>query len=251
MALTSPFPSRQLFLAGASSVEPRTNPTEESAFQHQRVCTEHNDDGTTIIKLATYNIRDSRNLNLEAVLRACEQMRIDVGVLTETRLSTDRYKRSAYGYTVFATQTTHTNQGGIALIFTNSFYFQIESQQKHGPNVISFILVTGKRRYPMIGAYIPPHDTTTLHYISKASDCFCWRTNYPLGRYQCRPPNTNTQPPRYRDHGTLINTWLRRYGNSFHSTKEVLTRQYLANGTGWHNSTFTMRLHSRNRSTNL
>jgi hypothetical protein len=63
-------------------------------------------------------------------------MRIDVSVLTETRLPTDRYTRSAYGYTVFATQTTHTNQGGIALIFTNSLYLQIESQQKHGPNVI-------------------------------------------------------------------------------------------------------------------
>jgi hypothetical protein len=89
-------------------------------------------------------------------------MRIDVGVLTETRLSTDHYTRSAYGYTVFATQTTHTNQGGIALIFNNSFYFQIESQEKHGPNVISCILVTGTQRYPITGAFIPPQDTTTL-----------------------------------------------------------------------------------------
>jgi exonuclease III len=196
MALTSPFPMRQLFSAGAPSVKPRTNPTEEAATQHQRVSTEHNDDGTTIIKLATYNIRDSRNSNLEAVLRACEQMRIDVGILTETRLSTDRYTRSAYGYTVFATQTNHTNQGGIALIFTNSLYFQIESQQKHGPNVISFILLPGKRRYPMIGAYIPPHDTTTLHYISKASDRFAGEPIILLGDINVDP---QTQTPNHRD----------------------------------------------------
>jgi hypothetical protein len=34
------------------------------------------------------------------------------------------------------------------------------------------VLVTGKQRYPIIGAYIPPHDTTTLFYISKASERF-------------------------------------------------------------------------------
>jgi hypothetical protein len=116
-----------------------------------------------------------RNSNLEAALRACEQMRIDIGILTETMLSTHRYTRSAYGYTVFATQTTHSNQGGIALIFTNSSpYFQIESQQKHGPNnvLMSCILVTGTRQHFIIGAYIPPEDTTTLTSISAAINRF-------------------------------------------------------------------------------
>jgi exonuclease III len=171
MALPSPLPTRQLFSAGTPSVESRTNPTGTAATPQQRVSTDHNNDCITI-KVATYNIRDGRKSNLEAALRACKQMRIDVGALTETRLSTDRYTRSEYGYTVFATQTTHTNQGGIALIFTNFLYFQIESQQKHGPNVISCILVTGTHRYPIIGAYIPPTDTTTLHYISIASERF-------------------------------------------------------------------------------
>jgi hypothetical protein len=98
---------------------------------------------------------------------------VDFGILTETRLSTDRYTRSAYGYTVFATKTTHINQGGIALIFTNkSLYFQVKAQRKHGPNVISCIITTGKRRYPVIGAYIPPNDTTTLAFISEASNRF-------------------------------------------------------------------------------
>jgi hypothetical protein len=108
-------------------------------------------------------------------------MRIDVGILTETRLSTDRYTRSAYGYTVFATKTTHINQGGIALIFTNdSLFFQVEAQRKHGPNVISCIISTGKRQYPVIGAYIPPGDTTTLAFIlrqatiSQAIPSFSW-----------------------------------------------------------------------------
>jgi hypothetical protein len=180
--LPSPLPTRQLFSAGAPSVESRTHPTGAAALPQQRVSTEHNNDCITI-KVATYNIRDGRNSNLEAALRACKQMRINIGVLTETRLSTDRYTRSAYGYTVFfATQTTHFNQGGIALIFTNSLYFQIKSQQKHGPNVISCILVTGTHRYLIIGAYIPrPTDTTTLYYISKASECFVGQPNILMG----------------------------------------------------------------------
>jgi hypothetical protein len=84
--------------------------------------------------------------NLKAAHRACEKMWLDVGILVETRLSTDRYTRSAYGYMVFATKTIHIYQGIIALIFTNnSLYFQVKAQRKHGgPNVISFIIITGK-----------------------------------------------------------------------------------------------------------
>jgi hypothetical protein len=128
---------------------------------------------TITINIATYNIRDARNSNLEAALRACKEMRIHLGILTKTWLDTDRYTRSAYGYTVFATKTTHFNQGGIALIFTNnSLYFQVESQKRHGPNVVSCFLVTGNTRYAVIGAYIPPTNTTTLAHISDASNHF-------------------------------------------------------------------------------
>jgi hypothetical protein len=88
------------------------------------------------------------------------------------------------------------NQGGIALIFTNSLYFQIESQQKHGPNVISFILVTGQQRYPMIGAYIPPNDTTTLHYISRANNRFAGQPIILLGDINV---DLRTQAPNHRD----------------------------------------------------
>jgi exonuclease III len=171
--LPSPLPPRLLFSAGAQTVEPSRIPTGTTATRQQSGNAIDNDCTTTVINVATYNIRDGRNANLEAALRACEQMHIDVGFLTETRLSTDCYTRSAYGYTVFATTTSRLNQGGTALIFTNSsFYFQIESQQKHGPNVISCVLVTGTRQYPLVGAYIPPDGTTTLAFISEAANQF-------------------------------------------------------------------------------
>jgi hypothetical protein len=40
--------------------------------------------------IATYNKSDGQSSNLEVALRACEKMRIDVGILMETRLSADR-----------------------------------------------------------------------------------------------------------------------------------------------------------------
>jgi hypothetical protein len=171
--MSSPFPMRQLFRAGAPSVDTRTNPTETTGGRQQDGNAIDNDCTAITINIATYNIRDARNSNLEAALRACEKMKIHLGVLTETRLCTERYTRSAYGYTVFASKTTHTNQGVIALIFTNnSLHFQVESQRKHGPNVVSCLLVIGNVQLPIIGAYIPPGDTTTLAYITDATRRF-------------------------------------------------------------------------------
>jgi hypothetical protein len=167
--LPNPLHTRQLFSAGAQPVEARTYPTRAAAAGQQNGSAI--DNNCTTINVATYNIQDDQNSNLEAAPRACEKMRIDVSVLTETKLSTNRYTRSAYGYTVYATKTTHINQGRITLIFTNnSLYFQIEAQQRHGLNIISCIIVTEKRQHPIIGAYIPPGDTTTLTYISEASN---------------------------------------------------------------------------------
>jgi hypothetical protein len=129
--LTSPLPTRKHFPAGAIPVEPRRTTTEPAAEQRRDGNAIDNDCATITINIATYNIRDGRNSNLEAALRACEQMRNHFAVLTETKLSTDRYMRSAYDYTVFATKTITTNQGGIAIIFSNtSCYFQVEAQQR-------------------------------------------------------------------------------------------------------------------------
>jgi endonuclease/exonuclease/phosphatase family metal-dependent hydrolase len=223
--LPSPLPTRQLFSAGARTVAPRTNPTRaaDTVLQNNDAI----DNDCININIATYNIRDGQNSNLEAALRACQKMRIDVGILTETRLGTDRYTRSASGYTVFATQTTHFNQGGIALIFTNSLYFQIKSQQKHGPNVISCILVTGKRQLPIIGVYIPPTDTTTLTYISEACNRFAGKPIILLGDINV---DLRTTTPSNRD--TEIMALLATFGLEDMST-HFLQRRNFRHGNTW------------------
>jgi hypothetical protein len=155
-------------------------------------------------------------------------MQIDVGILTETKLSTDRYMRSAHGYTVFATKTTHINQGRIALIFTNnSLYFQVEAQRRHGPNIISCIIVTGKRQHPIIGAYIPPGDTTTLAYISEASNHFQGKPIFLMGDINV---DLQTTTPNNRD--TEIMAFLSALGLEDMST-HFLPRKTFRHGNTW------------------
>ena len=59
-------------------------------------------------------------------------------------------------------------QGGIALVYRESPCFQIESSILHGPNVISAVIVSGNSRYEVVGAYVPPTDSTTLVHIAAA-----------------------------------------------------------------------------------
>jgi hypothetical protein len=87
----SPLPTSQHFPAGANPVDPRSIPTGTTAEQRRDGNAIDNDCANITINIAAYNIRDGRNSNLEAALRACEQMWIHFAVLTETKLSTDRY----------------------------------------------------------------------------------------------------------------------------------------------------------------
>ena len=126
----------------------------------------------TCICIATYNIISGRKQRLEAALRAMGFLNVDFGFLLETKLTDGIHTRFSAGYHVEATEAMSRNQGGIAMFYRDSPFFQVESVVKHGPNVISLELVTGRRRFPIVGAYVPPSDTTTLEFIQKAFDRF-------------------------------------------------------------------------------
>ena len=124
--------------------------------------------GTDEINIATYNIRSGRNGRLETALRAMEQMNVDLGILTEAKLTDGIYTRCSSGYNVVATNARAHFQGGVALFYKNSPDWQVESVRHHGPNVISFQLVAASRRWGVIGAYVPPSDLDTVEYIIQA-----------------------------------------------------------------------------------
>jgi len=99
-------------------------------------------------------------------------MNVDIGILTETKFSNDKYTKYAEGYTVIGTKT-NGRQGGVALIYRDRMDgWVLESTTQFGPNVIRATLVSGRKRWYIIGAYIPPSedDGTTNDFITMARE---------------------------------------------------------------------------------
>ena len=129
---------------------------------------------TPFIKLATYNIQSGRRGRLEMALREMDQMNIDIGILTETKLTAGIYTRYSSGYHVRATEASSHNKGGVALFWRDRPNWSVESERCHGPNVISCELKTGGRRHLIIGAYISPSEedgSTCTHIVAARERC--------------------------------------------------------------------------------
>lgn len=124
----------------------------------------------SFLRLLVYNIISAGGNNLNMVLRAMNHMHIDLGFLTETKLSHDKYTRNCEGYAVYSTRSDPF-KGGVALFYRNSPYWTIEGIQPFGPNVLRCSLVCGNRRWTCLGIYIPPSDSggDTLHWIELAT----------------------------------------------------------------------------------
>ena len=133
----------------------------------------------SFLRLATLNITDARNARLNAAIRCMKEMRIDIGVLTETKLHHDRYTKSSDGYTVVATKADKS-KGGVALVYRKAEGWVLESIRCFGPNVIRAVLVSGQRRFLLVGVYISPSDDpgVTLAFLAEA----------------CRPPTNRSWP---------------------------------------------------------
>ena len=46
--------------------------------------------------------------------------------------------------------------------------WQVEGISNYGPNVVSFLLTTGRRRWYVVGAYVPPNDASTIAHVEQA-----------------------------------------------------------------------------------
>ena len=114
------------------------------------------------IKFGTYNIRNGRNGGLGSALRGMAQANIDLGVFQETKCTDRIYTRESAGYRVVATDTPSRHRGGVALFYRPSAQFAVEEVREYGPNVISFEVATGRRRWYIIGWYIAPDDARTI-----------------------------------------------------------------------------------------
>ena len=93
---------------------------------------------------------------------------MDLGVLQETKLTDGIYTRRSAGYSVVATDTPSRHHGGVAIFYLSTPHFAVEAVEKFGPNVIRFQLVTGARRWYIMGVYLAPDNTETMERVSGA-----------------------------------------------------------------------------------
>ena len=93
------------------------------------------------------------------------QANMGLGIFQETKVTDGIYTRRSGGYSVVATDTPSRHHGGVAVFHRPEPHFAVEAVQKFGPNVIGFQLVTGARRWYIMGCYLAPNDTSTIERV--------------------------------------------------------------------------------------
>ena len=85
------------------------------------------------IRFYAYNIRNGRNIGLEASLRGVSQANMDLGILQETKLINGIYTLGSVGYSVVATDAPSRHCGGVAIFYRSGPNFTVEAVRKFGP----------------------------------------------------------------------------------------------------------------------
>ena len=88
---------------------------------------------------------------MEAALRGTKQANLDMGILQETKITDGVYTCVAAVYRVVATDAPSRHSGGIAMFYREGAGFAVEEVRPYGPNVLIFEVVSGRRRWYIIG----------------------------------------------------------------------------------------------------
>ena len=110
------------------------------------------------ICIATLNIRSGREGEMETALLALWQGTIDIRILQEAKLTMGIHTQQSSGYKVWATEAERQHWGGIAIVCRDEGEWGVEGAQSFGPNVVSFTVTSVKKRWYVVGAYVPPND---------------------------------------------------------------------------------------------
>ena len=121
-----------------------------------------------MIRFVTFNIRNGQNGGLELALHRMVQVRVDCGFLQEKNLTKVVYTQEFSGFGVMLTEATSNHRGGVAILYRKVDHFAIKELRLHFPNIISFQMVTGRRRWHVLGCYIAPSNAFTIEEVSAA-----------------------------------------------------------------------------------
>ena len=136
------------------------------------IITEHEPPSQTDVRgnfsVALWNICSIKNGGLEGSLQEMESLGVNIGILQETKLTKGIYTRHYSNYSGIATDANSVSHGRVALVWRDNNRFKVKEVKKHGPNVLTFQLVTGWDHFFIVGAYIPPSDLNVLEEVTKA-----------------------------------------------------------------------------------
>ena len=109
------------------------------------------------IRVGTLNIVSGRGNRLEMACRKLQRYKIDVCILTETKLS-GYHTVELSDFKIFATKVTNKNKGGVALLYQKSENFHIKSPKCYGDSIVKATIVHGRQQTVILGIYIPPSE---------------------------------------------------------------------------------------------
>jgi hypothetical protein len=100
--------------------------------------------GCRTFSVAAWNIRCGWGNGLTFAAKGLGKMGVGCAILSEMKITDDRYTRMTSGYKVLATKAPSKHQGGIALLWQPDHEAsEIEATKVVTPNLITFQLVTG------------------------------------------------------------------------------------------------------------
>jgi hypothetical protein len=114
--------------------------------------------GTKPFSLAKWNIHCKRGTRMAAEANGLAQMRARKGIMTKTKITNNWYSKSLSGYGVILLKAVSPHQGGVGLIWREDHNgFEVKAIWPTTPNLLTFQLIMGNKRFYVMGIYISPY----------------------------------------------------------------------------------------------
>ena len=92
---------------------------------------------------------------------------VGVGVLQEMNQTRGIHMRYISVYRVCSMEAESHHRGGIAIVWWEQAVCQVEGTTNYGPNMVSFIIMEGCKRWFVVGSYITINNQQKEHWVEQ------------------------------------------------------------------------------------
>jgi hypothetical protein len=101
--------------------------------------------GSRTFSITTWNISRGQGAGLTVAANGLCYLGVGCMVLTETKLTNERYPKLVSGYRVILSKAASPQQGRVALLWRAEHQdFEVEAVNIVSPNILTFQLITGE-----------------------------------------------------------------------------------------------------------